>query len=145
MQNYSTFRNLLKTDNLLLPGAESMELVLETLGAEIVDYERQDLCCGAALGYNAGKRDESLEILAEKLRWMQEAAPQAIVVACPSCLTQFDTGQVILRRRTPAVDTVPVYHLAELVAYALGADPTTSSSGRRGHVRRHMVSLAHAE
>lgn len=105
------------------PLPESMELVLEALGAEIVDYERQDLCCGAALGYNAGKSDESLEILAEKLKWIQEAAAQAIVVACPSCMTQFDTGQVLLRRKATGLNALPVYHIAELIAYVLGVTP----------------------
>jgi heterodisulfide reductase subunit B len=120
------------------PLPESMELILEALGAEIVEYERQDLCCGAALGYNAGKGDESLEILAEKLKWIQEAAAQAIVVACPSCMTQFDTGQVLLRRKATGLSALPVYHIAELVAFALGSPlckPAAGGAGMRNPLR----------
>jgi len=113
------------------PLPESMELILEALGAHIVDYQRQDLCCGAALGYNAGKGDESLEILAEKLKWIQQAAAQAIVVACPSCMAQFDTGQVLLGRKATGLNALPVYHIAELVAYALGVAPMQTGSRRR--------------
>ena len=116
------------------PLPESMELILEALGAEIVDYERQDLCCGAALGYNAGKSDESLEILAEKLKWIQEAEAQAIVVACPSCMTQFDGGQVLLRRKATGLNALPVYHIAELIAYSLGVTPMPIDGGSRRYV-----------
>ena len=121
------------------PLPESMELILEALGAEIVDYQRQDLCCGAALGYNAGKSDESLEILAEKLRWIQEGSAQAVVVPCPSCMTQFDRGQVLLKRKGTGLDPLPVYHIAELVAYALGVPSMHIDSGSRRHAEPAVV------
>ncbi|MBI5439809.1 MAG: CoB--CoM heterodisulfide reductase subunit B [Deltaproteobacteria bacterium] len=105
------------------PLPESMELVLEALGAEVVEYNRQDLCCGAALGINAGRPDEALRITEEKLGWMAEAGLEALVTACPTCFTQFDVGQVLLRRRDKERRLIPVYHVAELVAYSLGADP----------------------
>jgi heterodisulfide reductase subunit B len=110
-----------------------MELILETLGAEIADYERQDLCCGASLGYNAGRINESLQILAEKLRWIQEADAQAIALACPACMTQFGRGQVLLRRRTPGPDPLPVYHVTELIAYALGVGGIELDVGSLGN------------
>ncbi|MBN1837060.1 MAG: CoB--CoM heterodisulfide reductase iron-sulfur subunit B family protein [Spirochaetales bacterium] len=105
------------------PLPESMEVILETLGAEIVEYNRQDLCCGAALNINAGRNPESLQVLEEKLSWMNEAGLEAVAVACPTCFTQFDTGQLLLCRREPGRRTVPAFHIAELVAYALGLTP----------------------
>jgi heterodisulfide reductase subunit B len=101
---------------------DTMETVLEALGAEVVEYNRQDLCCGAALSINAGRNEESLKIAREKLGWMHEAGLQALAVACPACFTQFDTGQLLLCRREPGLPTLPVFHIAELVAYALGAE-----------------------
>jgi heterodisulfide reductase subunit B len=105
------------------PLPETMELILEVLGADIVEYNRQDLCCGAALNINAGRNEESLKIAAEKLDWMNEAGVRAISVACPACFTQFDTGQLLLSRKDKNRRVIPVFHIAELVAYALGADP----------------------
>ena len=102
---------------------ESMEFILESLGAEVVEYNRQDLCCGAALNINAGRNEESLLIAREKLGWMHEAGIEALAVACPACFAQFDVGQLILCRRDPAMRTFPVFHIAELVALALGAAP----------------------
>jgi heterodisulfide reductase subunit B len=127
---------------------QDMEIILETLGAEVAEYNRQDLCCGAALSINTGASAESLAIAEEKLRWMREAGLDALAVACPACFTQFDTGQLLLSRRaqgtrtaedepsfheTPVVDerrAVPVFHIAELVAYALGMEPGEMDFGR---------------
>jgi heterodisulfide reductase subunit B len=105
------------------PLPETMELILEVLGADIVEYNRQDLCCGAALNINAGRTEESLKIAAEKLDWMNEAGVEALSVACPACFTQFDTGQLQLSRKDRDRRMIPVFHIAELVAYALGAEP----------------------
>jgi heterodisulfide reductase subunit B len=106
------------------PLPETMEVILETLGAEIVEYSRPELCCGAALSINAGRNEESLQVVREKLDWMNEAGLEALAVACPACFTQFDTGQLLLSRRDGERRTIPVFHIAELVAYALGADAT---------------------
>ena len=105
------------------PLPETMEVILEALGAEIVEYSRPELCCGAALNINAGRNEESLLIAREKLDWMNEAGLEALVVACPACFTQFDTGQLLIARRDGQRRTIPVFHIAELVAYALGAEP----------------------
>jgi heterodisulfide reductase subunit B2 len=103
------------------PLPETMEMVLEALGAEIVEYSRQELCCGAALGINTGLNDKALEITSEKLGWMNEAGLDALAVACPTCFTQFDSGQALLLRNDKSLRSFPVFHIAELVAYSLGA------------------------
>jgi heterodisulfide reductase subunit B len=104
------------------PLPEHMELVLESLGAEVVEYNRQDLCCGAALGINTGRTREALEITEEKLGWMEQAGLEALAVTCPACFTQFDSGQAMLRRDDKGRRSIAVFHIAELVALALGAD-----------------------
>ncbi len=104
------------------PLPESMELILEALGANIVEYNRPDLCCGAAMGFNTGMTDRALEITGEKLHWMNEAGIDALAVPCPACFTQFDTGQMLLQRKNKLPRTFPVFHISELVSYALGSD-----------------------
>ncbi|TFG62700.1 MAG: CoB--CoM heterodisulfide reductase subunit B [Spirochaetales bacterium] len=105
------------------PLPESMELILEALGAQVIPFGRQDMCCGAALSLNTGRNEEALEITKEKLFWMNDAGIEALAVPCPTCLNQFDMGQVMLKRAEKTENIFPVYHIAELVAYALGADP----------------------
>ena len=149
------------------PLPQDMEIILETLGAEVTEYNRQDLCCGAALSINTGASAQSLAIADEKLGWMREANLDALAVSCPACFTQFDTGQLLLSRRaasgggtgfssawgdhappdapggdapgagqgqrkTSAVEgkrAIPVFHIAELVAYALGMEPAEMDLG----------------
>jgi heterodisulfide reductase subunit B len=113
------------------PLPETMELVLEVLGAQVVPYNRQDLCCGAGLSINVGRNEESLRIAREKLDWMNEAGLEALAIACPACFTQFDMGQLLLRRREPERRVIPVFHIAELVAYALGAE--AAALNLKGH------------
>jgi len=105
------------------PLPETMELILEALGAEVIPYNRQDLCCGAALSINTGMSEQSLAITREKLGWMHEADLNGLAVACPTCFAQFDGGQVMLRRKEKTLPNFPVFHIAELVALALGCDP----------------------
>jgi heterodisulfide reductase subunit B len=115
--------NLRKEGGLQTGPPESMELILESLGCEVVEYGRQELCCGASLGINAGKTEESLQITAEKIFWMNDAGMDGLVLTCPACFTQFDTGQVMLTRKNRSMRTFPVFHIAEIVAFALGASP----------------------
>ena len=105
------------------PLPETMELILEALGAEVVPYNRQEFCCGAALSINTGMSEQSLAITREKLGWMHEAGLNGLAVTCPTCFTQFDGGQVLLRRKEKSLNSFPVYHIAELVAWSLGCDP----------------------
>jgi heterodisulfide reductase subunit B len=53
---------------------------------------------------------------------MHEAGLNALAVTCPTCFSQFDGGQVLLRRRDKSLKSFPVFHIAELVAWALGCD-----------------------
>jgi heterodisulfide reductase subunit B len=54
---------------------------------------------------------------------MHDAGINGLAVTCPTCFTQFDGGQVLLRRREKSLKSFPVFHIAELVAWALGSDP----------------------
>jgi heterodisulfide reductase subunit B len=99
----------------------TMELILESIGCEVVEYSRQELCCGASLGINTGRTEEALQVTSEKLDWMNDAGIDGLVVTCPACFTQFDTGQALLKRKDKGRRTFPVFHIAEIVAYALGS------------------------
>ena len=128
------------TANMEHPLPETMEIILETLGAEIVPYNRQELCCGAAMGINAGLTAHALEITAEKQAWMNDAGVEALAVPCPTCFTQFDTGQVFMRRKNKELRTFPVFHIAELVALALGA--TSEQLNLKAHKIPHGLAPA---
>ena len=111
----------------------AMERILDTLGADVIPYNRQELCCGAALGINTGMNEQALQITAEKIEWMNHAGIDALATTCPTCFTQFDSGQALLARKNKGMRTFPVYHITELTAYALGSDVA------RLHLKSHKI------
>ncbi len=94
---------------------QSLHTVISALGAEPVDYRHMLDCCGIPTqGFSPA---ESEKLLEDKLVDLAGRA-DAIVTPCPSCFTQFD--RVPRRIKDYAL---PVLHVGELVALALGATP----------------------
>jgi heterodisulfide reductase subunit B len=93
------------------------ELTLAT-GAEIVHCKLDRLCCG----FPTMQADEELALkgtLKPKLECYQHAGIDGIIVCCPMCAVQFETGQVLLRRYG-AKFNIPCLHVVELLAIAFG-------------------------
>ncbi|MEM3017725.1 MAG: heterodisulfide reductase-related iron-sulfur binding cluster [Candidatus Bathyarchaeia archaeon] len=99
------------------------EIVAAT-GAELVDYGLTRFCCGYP--HRVVEEEFSLKMmLARKLQRMWDAGADCVVVSCPACNIQFEFGQLELKRRYGIVfdSGVPVIHVVELVALALGIEP----------------------
>ncbi len=100
-----------------LSAVEMMSALVADLGAEPVAAP-EGLCCGSNL---TSVRDElGRKIMGVVLDAAEAAEVDAIVTSCPSCFGQFD---VIGRR-------VPVLHLAEIAAWALGWELDSASMHR---------------
>jgi len=98
-----------------------LDELVEVLGAESVEYRRKLMCCGGGGGVRAAATDVSRELLEMKLEGIKEAEVDAIVVICPLCLFQFDTGQKELAEMGKTFG-IPVIHYAQLLAIAMGMD-----------------------
>ena len=61
-------------------------------------------------------------ILDEQLSF-REAEADAIVTVCPTCYTQLTFGQTSLRKTLE--NQIPVLYLTELMALAMGIDPSS--------------------
>ena len=57
-----------------------------------------------------------------KLDSLNESKPDAVLVVCPYCLAQLDRMQQKLNYRKIGNYDVPVIHITQLVALALGVD-----------------------
>jgi len=97
-----------------------VELV-RALGADVVDYGLERLCCGFPSS-NVDVEFSLKERLAPKLKAITDAGAECVVMACPACISQFETGQIALRRWGMRFD-VPVLHLMEVLAMCLGVEP----------------------
>ncbi len=98
--------------------SEMMKELVRATGAEVVDYGIERLCCG----FPSMHADEEFSLksrLLPKLREIDKAKADCVVVVCPACTIQFETGQVLLRRYGLKYN-LPCIYLSELLALALG-------------------------
>jgi heterodisulfide reductase subunit B2 len=99
----------------------SMDQILATLGAQPTPYSRKFLCCGSALGTNIDPQAAN-EITREKLQHMKKRKIEAVAVACPSCFSQFDRGQMMLERRHHDGFRLPTFYISQLLGLAFDLD-----------------------
>ncbi len=95
-----------------------MEALVRVVGAEVVDYGLERLCCG----YPSMQAEEEFSLknrLLPKLRSMENAKADCVVVVCPACTVQFEMGQMLLRRYGFQYQ-LPCIYLPELLALTFG-------------------------
>lgn len=112
----------------------SMDHILAVLGAQPTQYSRKFLCCGSALGTNIDSQAAN-EITREKLQHMKKHRIEAVSVACPSCFSQFDRGQMMLERKHHDGFGMPTLFISQLLGLAFGLDRTNLGLGD------HRISL----
>ena len=111
---------------------DSLEQVIEAVGAEVVDYPGKTLCCGfPILTINQAN---SLNMVANHTLDAKGRGADAMVTPCPLCHLNLDGYQpnAASARRTP-ID-LPVLHLPQMLGLALGIDPKAM------RLNKHIVS-----
>jgi heterodisulfide reductase subunit B len=97
---------------------KQMEELVRATGAEVVPCELNRMCCG----FPMMQADEEFALkrnLLPKLECYQRLGIEGVIVPCPSCNLQFETGQIMLRKYGARFD-IPCLHLVELLALAFG-------------------------
>jgi len=98
-----------------------LENLIETLGAESVEYRNKLKCCGGLLrGYSD---DLALNLAREKIVNTTKAGADCIGTLCPFCFVALDIGQMQMKAKFQETYDMPVLHYSELLALALGIDP----------------------
>jgi heterodisulfide reductase subunit B len=111
-----------------------VEDILELVGCEPVNFKDRLSCCGAGGGVWSGDEQVALGVLEEKLTFMSEAEPDAILNICPFCHLQFDQGQKKLQKFS-----IPVLHLNQVLGMAFGERP------KKLAIHTHLVSTREIE
>ena len=102
----------------------ALEEIINITGAEVAEYGESRTCCGTGLTQVILNKEElSLPHTKAKLDNLSEAAPDAVVVICPYCLSQLDRTQQKFNQRGIGDYQVPVMHVVQLLALALGVPP----------------------
>ncbi|HEY9808361.1 MAG TPA: CoB--CoM heterodisulfide reductase iron-sulfur subunit B family protein [Halomicronema sp.] len=111
---------------------ESMENVFRAIGAEPIYYRGRTQCCGWPLSSYA--TTESFKMAGAHLQEALDKGADCMVTPCPLCHLNLDSRQPDVEKALGKKLGLPVLHLSQLIALALGADPKSLG------VDRHMIS-----
>jgi heterodisulfide reductase subunit B len=96
----------------------SMDRLVETLGAQTLDWSYKTECCGGSLSFSQLRI--ALQLCERILRDAQEAGADAVVVACPLCHANLDVRQNLLD--LPG-GRMPILYITQLMGLAFGLPP----------------------
>lgn len=98
---------------------QSMDQVMQLVGAESVDWAFKTECCGASLQVTVPSAGQTM--VEKILRNAKENGAEAIVTACPLCQLNVDMRQKAVSQRSGVDYDLPVYYFTELISMCLGA------------------------
>ncbi len=111
---------------------ESMENVFRTVGATPTYYRGRTQCCGWPLSSYA--TEQSFKMAGNHIQEAIAAGADCIVTPCPLCHLNLDSRQPEVEKVIGQKLGLPVLHLPQLVALALGVSPSELG------LDRHIVS-----
>ncbi|HZK43485.1 MAG TPA: CoB--CoM heterodisulfide reductase iron-sulfur subunit B family protein [Syntrophomonadaceae bacterium] len=110
---------------------QSMDNIIETLGATSVDWSYKSECCGAALA--TSRPEIGNKMIYSILKNAKESGAECIVTACPLCMMNLDMRQAGAEKAFQEKFDMPIYYITELVAIAAGETPNSLG------VNKHFV------
>ena len=111
---------------------ESLERVIEAVGAEVVDFPGKTLCCGfPILTIN---QTNSVRMVANHTVDAKDRGAVAMVTPCPLCHLNLDGYQPQASAAAKKPIDLPILHLPQMLGLALGIDPAAM------RLNRHIVS-----
>jgi len=115
------------------PGrANSLEAVIEAVGATVVDFEGKTRCCGFPILTINEKN--SVAMVAKHTSEVQQLGADAMVTPCPLCHLNLDGYQPKASIQSGIRIHMPILHLPQLIGLALGFDPKEMG------LARHIIS-----
>ncbi len=95
-----------------------MESVIETIGAETLDWNRKTFCCGASFALT--QTDVVLELTRKVLADAESVGADVISVGCPLCHANLDGRQQQINNKFEASFNIPILYFTQLIGLALG-------------------------
>ncbi len=99
---------------------QSMDRLMEALGAEAVDWPYKTKCCGGAIYLTTEKI--SFAMSADVLAHAQAAGANAVAVGCPFCQLLLDLYQSKLEAIRGTTFDLPIFFFSQLMGLAMGLD-----------------------
>jgi len=109
----------------------SLETLIQTLGATVVDFPGKTRCCGfPILTINEGN---SVAMVAKHTAEVKDLGADAMVTPCPLCHLNLDGYQPKASAQAQRPINMPILHLPQLIGLAMGISP------RELGLQRHIV------
>lgn len=102
-------------------GEDLLEDIALAFNAQVVDYEERHSCCGAPAVKWVGSI--LLELSQVKMVSVLNSDADVLLTMCPACMLTFDKTQYELKQLEEVERMIPVLHVSQFVALALGLDP----------------------
>lgn len=113
----------------------SLEALIFTLGAEVIEFAAKLRCCGFHAEFPAEK---SVHKMTGEINLCAiQAGAACVVTPCPLCQMQLDMYQPEGKAAVGTKQEIAVLHLSQLVGLALGLSPAELG------MKRHIVSTAY--
>ena len=111
---------------------DSLERVIEAVGAEVVDFPGKTLCCGFPIVMI--NEANSVKMVANHTLDAKGRGADAMVTPCPLCHLNLDGYQPQAAAAAKQPIDLPIIHLPQMLGLALGVDPKVM------RLNRHMTS-----
>jgi succinate dehydrogenase / fumarate reductase cytochrome b subunit len=100
---------------------EYLDRIIEAVGAEPVDYEGKNKCCGFPILTN--NRKNSLTQAGTHIAEAKDKGADCLVTPCPLCHLNLDAQQPSAAQVIERELGVPILHLPQLIGLAIGIAP----------------------
>ena len=108
-----------------------LDLIIEAVGAEPIDYEGKNKCCGFPILTN--NRKNSLTQAGTHIAEAKDKGADCLVTPCPLCHLNLDAQQPSAAEVIERELNLPIIHRPQLIGLAIGIDPTEL------RMNRHVV------
>ena len=99
---------------------KTLDRLIESLGAEAVDFPLKARCCGGSLMLS--EEDRVLGLTRMLLENAAENGARCFITPCPLCQTNLDAFQGKVNARYKTNYSLPVFFVSQLIGIALGID-----------------------
>ncbi|MDH3379475.1 MAG: heterodisulfide reductase-related iron-sulfur binding cluster [Gammaproteobacteria bacterium] len=104
-----------------------MDYLLQSLGAETVDWSYKTDCCGGALSVT--QTEVSLKMSKKVVENAKECGAEAVITMCPMCHMNLDARQADMK----ITFDMPIFHSTQLTTLAFGLD------AKKSHFNKNLV------
>ena len=111
---------------------DSLERVIEVLGADVVDFPGKTLCCGFPI--LTTNQTNAVKMVANHTLDAKDRGADAMVTPCPLCHLNLDGYQPNASAASRRPINLPILHLPQMLGLALGIDPKAM------RLNKHIVS-----